>query len=106
MITNSKILNHYGKLNNNYEILNVDFNGKIEAGCIKAEAGDFAYQCLKKACEIKPKFIVTAPTSKEAMHLAGHRFCLGVQWHPEAYFAEDKTAANIFAAFVDACKQS
>ena len=42
----------------------------------------------------------------EAAHLAGHRFCLGVQWHPEAYFAEDKTAANIFAAFVDACKQS
>lgn len=74
LITNSKILNHYGKLNNNYEILNVDFNGKIEAGCIKAEAGDFAYQCLKKACEIKPKFIVTAPTSKEAMHLAGHKF--------------------------------
>ena len=74
LITNSKILNHYGKLKNNYEILNVDFNGKIEAGCIKAEAGDFAYQCLKKACEIKPKFIVTAPTSKEAMHLAGHKF--------------------------------
>ena len=28
LITNSKILNHYGKLNNSYEILNVDFNGK------------------------------------------------------------------------------
>ena len=29
---------------------------------------------MQKACEIKPKFIVTAPTSKEAMHLAGHNF--------------------------------
>ena len=28
----------------------------------------------KKACEINPKFIVTAPTSKEAMNLAGHEF--------------------------------
>ncbi len=40
----------------------------------------------------------------EAAHLAGHRFCLGVQWHPEAYFTEDNSAAAIFSAFVEACK--
>ena len=28
----------------------------------------------EKACEIKPKFIVTAPTSQEAMNLGGHKY--------------------------------
>jgi 4-hydroxythreonine-4-phosphate dehydrogenase len=74
IISNSKIINKYGKLNNNYEILEIDYDGKIEPSCISAEAGDFAFRCLEKACEIKPRFIVTAPTSKEAMHLAGHKF--------------------------------
>ena len=74
LITNQKILNAYGKLNNNYEILSVDYDAKIEQGKITEQAGDFAFRCLKKACDIKPKFIVTAPTSKEAMHLAGHLY--------------------------------
>ena len=74
IISNSKIINKYGTLNNNYEILEIDYGGKIDPGFISAEAGDFAFRCLEKACEIKPKFIVTAPTSKEAMYLAGHKF--------------------------------
>ena len=41
---------------------------------MRFQRGDFAFRALKTACEIKPKFIVTAPTSKEAMHLAGHNF--------------------------------
>jgi len=74
LISNSKILNYYGKLNDNYEIINVDYEGKIEPGKISATAGEFAFKCLKKACEIMPKKIVTAPTSKEAMHLAGYKY--------------------------------
>ena len=74
IISNSKIINAYGKLDNNYNILEVDYDGRIESGKITKSAGDFAFRALKKACEIKPKFIVTAPTSKEAMHLAGHKF--------------------------------
>lgn len=74
IISNQKILNTYGSLNNNYSIINIDYEGKIEPGCVTAEAGDFSFRCLKKACEIRPKFIVTAPTSKEAMFLAGHYF--------------------------------
>ncbi len=74
LITNQKILNKYGILNKKFEIISVDYNAKIEPGVISAEAGDFAFRCLQKACEIKPKFIVTAPTSKESMHLAGHRY--------------------------------
>lgn len=74
LVTNSKVLNTYGKIHNNYEIIDVDYAGKIQAGEVTADAGDLAYRLLEKACEIKPRYIVTAPTSKEAMHLAGHHF--------------------------------
>lgn len=74
IISNSKILNTYGRINNNYEIIEIDYDDRIVAGEVSASAGDFAFRALEKACEIKPKFIVTAPTSKEAMNLAGHKF--------------------------------
>ena len=74
IISNQKILNAYGKLNNNYELIEIDYDGRIEPGCVTAQAGSFAFKCLEKSCELKPKFIVTAPTSKEAMYLSGHKF--------------------------------
>lgn len=74
IVTNPKVLNAYGTLNQNYEIIPVDYTGKVDFGTVSAKAGDFAFRCLEKACEIKPKFIVTAPTSKEAMYLAGHHY--------------------------------
>lgn len=74
IITNSKVLNTYGKFHNNYEIVDVEYNGKVQAGIVSPDAGDFSYRLLETACEIKPKYIVTAPTSKEAMHLAGHHY--------------------------------
>jgi 4-hydroxythreonine-4-phosphate dehydrogenase len=74
LITNKKVLNTYGNLQNNYEIIEEEYSAKIRYGEVNAEAGDFSYRLLKKACEIKPRFIVTAPTSKEAMNLAGHKF--------------------------------
>lgn len=73
IISNSKILNTYGGLNG-YEIIEIDYPHKIEPGVISADAGDFAFRAIQRACEIRPKFIVTAPTSKEAMQLAGHHF--------------------------------
>ena len=74
LVTNPKILHKSGALKNDYEIVEIEYYGKIEFGKITAEAGEFSFKALKKACEIKPKFIVTAPTSKEAMYLAGHKF--------------------------------
>ena len=74
IISNKNVLNTYGKLEGNYEIIEVEPPLKIETGKITAEAGDFAFRCLEKACEIRPKYIVTAPTSKEAMYLAGHQY--------------------------------
>ena len=74
IISNSKVLNKAGTTNNNYEIIEVDYDSKIQYGEITPEAGDFAFRLLERACKINPKFIVTAPTSKEAMNMAGHKF--------------------------------
>ena len=74
IVSNSKVLNTYGHLQNNYEIIEVDYPARVRAGEVTPEAGDFSFRLLEKACEIKPKFIVTAPTSKEAMNLSGHKF--------------------------------
>jgi len=74
IVSNQKVINAYGRLNNNYEIVNVDYDSKIRPGIVDGKAGDFAFRCLEKACKIKPKFIVTAPTSKEAMHIAGYNY--------------------------------
>lgn len=74
LITNQKILDYYGKLEIPYEIINIDFNGYVNPSKITKESGEFSFKSLEKACEIKPKAIVTAPVSKEAMHLAGYNF--------------------------------
>lgn len=94
IISNPKILNTYGKLNNDYEIISIDYNGRIEPGCITADAGDFSYRALEEACRIKPGFIVTAPTSKEAMNLAGHKFA-GQTEVLEKFLAHDGQKAEM-----------
>ena len=75
IISNSEILNFYGKLNKDYEIAEIPYDiNEIRPGQITKEAGEFSFQALKKACEMKPKAIVTAPVAKNALHLAGHKF--------------------------------
>lgn len=74
IISNPKILDYYGTLNNSYEIISIPFEGEIQPGKLSKESGEFSFRSLKTACEILPKAIVTAPVSKEAMHLAGHKF--------------------------------
>ena len=74
IISNSKVLNTYGSLQNNYNMIEIDYPSKVIPGEVSAEAGEFAFRALEKACELNPKFIVTAPTSKEAMNLAGHHY--------------------------------
>ena len=72
IVSNKKILDFYGKLKNNYEIIEIPYDYDINAGEVTKEAGEFSFQTLKKVCEIKPKAIVTAPVAKNALHLAGH----------------------------------
>lgn len=74
LISNKKILDYYGKLEKDYEIIEIPFNSEIEPGRVSAECGEFSFQSVKKACEIGAKAIVTAPVAKNALYLAGHKF--------------------------------
>lgn len=79
LISNKDVLNFYGKLKTDYEIIEIGFDKKnILPGKITAESGEFSFKCLKKACEMGVNkeiySIVTAPVSKEALHMAGHNF--------------------------------
>lgn len=74
LVSNKKILDFYGELKRDYEIVEVPYDSEIEAGKVTKTAGEFSYQSLKKVCEMKPKAIVTAPVAKNALHLAGHIF--------------------------------
>lgn len=48
----------------------------------------------------------TAPDGLiEAVRLPGHRFVMGVQWHPEWQFAENPLSRALFAAFGDAARR-
>lgn len=79
LISNKSILNFYGDLKTDYEIIEINFNKQdIKPGQITKESGEFSFQCLKKACEMAKNgeisAIATAPVSKEALHIAGHKF--------------------------------
>lgn len=74
LISNSRVLDYYGTLNIPYEIIEIPYNEKIQCGKLMASSGEFSFKSLLAACQINPRAIVTAPVSKEALHLAGHKF--------------------------------
>ena len=84
LISNRKVLDFYfqkfrhselvSESLSKYELIEIPYNAEINPGKICAEAGEFSYSLVKKACEIKAKAIVTAPVAKNALYLAGHKF--------------------------------
>lgn len=74
LISNKKILNYYGRLDKDYEIIEIPFDSEIETGKVTAECGEFSFKSVKRACEIGAKAIVTAPVAKNSLYLAGHKF--------------------------------
>ena len=94
ILSNKKILDFYGKLNKNYEIIDIPYNTTITPGKITKESGEFSFLALKKVCEIKPKEIVTAPVAKETLHLAGHIYN-GQTEVLQKYLAHDNQLAEM-----------
>ena len=94
LISNRKILDFYGKLNKDYEIIEIPYNTEIEPGKVTAEAGEFSFLSVKKACEINPIAIVTAPVAKNALYLAGHKFN-GQTEILQIYLAHGKQSAEM-----------
>lgn len=70
-------------------------------GSTKMEVNSSHHQAVKdlgKGLEVS----ATAPDGViEAIELRGHKFCVGVEWHPEYLIKEEDE--NIFKAFVAAC---
>ncbi len=94
LISNRKIIDYYGAFNKNYEIIEIPYEDEVRPGEITGYAGEFSYQSLKKACDIKPKAIVTAPVAKNAMHLAG-RFYNGQTEVLDKFLAHDGQHAEM-----------
>lgn len=94
LISNKKILDFYGKLKNNYELIEIPYETEIKPGEVTKEAGEFSFQSVKKACEIRPKAIVTAPVAKNALYLAGHKFN-GQTEILQKYLAHDNQLAEM-----------
>ena len=74
LISNKRILDFYGKLNDDYEIIEIPYTTDIKPGQITKECGEFSFQSVKLACDIHPKAIVTAPVAKNALYMSGHKY--------------------------------
>lgn len=94
LISNQKILDFYGGLNFDCEIVEIPYVASVLPGVITRESGEFSFQAVKKACELRPKAIVTAPISKEAIQLAGYKFD-GHTEILEHYLARDNQKAEM-----------
>ena len=74
-------------------------DGEIQTGKITAVGGEWAYRAVKKAAEMvlagEADAIVTAPLSKEALHMAGHHF----EGHTEllAHLSDQRDAVMMLA---------
>lgn len=74
LVSNRKILDFYGGSDLECDIVEIPYDAEITPGRVTKESGEFSYRAVKKACELRPKAIITAPISKEALHLAGYKF--------------------------------
>ena len=57
--------------------------------------------------DLGAQLIVTAVSPDglaEGIEIPDHRFAVGVQWHPEEMQDHDQDMANLFRAFINACK--
>ena len=104
LITNKNILDYYNEryalsLEKDYDIIEVPYNkGDINPGKETEEAGEFAFKCIVKACNLavnkEIEAIVTAPVSKNAMKMAGHNYS-GQTEIIEQYIAQENQKADM-----------
>lgn len=79
--------------------------GRI-TGKKEAYVNSFHHQAI---CSLAKDLSLDAISEKdgqiEAFHMEGHRFLLGVQWHPEATHGADESSRLIFREFIRACEK-
>lgn len=73
-------------------------------GVVKIGVNSLHHQAVKAAA---PGAYITAYAPDgiiEGLELPDRRFALSIQWHPEDMYQCDKSAQNLFTAFVDAAR--
>lgn len=99
LFTNKKIIDFYGKLDKDYEIVEIPFEVEVIPGKIDKICGEFSFNAVKKACEYandkKISAIVTSPTAKCSMYMAGHNFN-GQTEILQKYLAKENQKAEMF----------
>lgn len=98
VISNKKILDYYGGLGVDVELIEVPYSGEVQPGKVSANSGEFSFKTLKKVCELRPKAIVTAPVAKNAMHIAGHNYNGQTEVLQEFLAKEGQLAEMLFVA--------
>jgi len=71
----------------------------------KVSVNSFHHQSVK---EVAPGFKITSITSDgiiESIEYCEHPFAVGIQWHPELMWKEDRQYLNIFKELVDIAKK-
>ncbi len=94
LVSNRKILDFYGGSSLNCELIEIPFDADVCTGMVTKESGEFAFKAVETACRFRPKAIVTAPLSKEAIQLAGHNFS-GHTEILEYFLARDEQKAEM-----------
>ncbi len=67
------------------------------------KVNSFHHQSVKDLAPSLEAAGFSADSLIEAVYLPGHKFFLGVQWHPEHLFRTNDDALKIFKAFANAC---
>ncbi len=99
IISNREVLDYYGKLDKEYEVIEIPYNRNfLSPGKVTKQSGEFSFQSIVKACEIKPKAIVTAPVAKNALHLAGHIYNGQTEVLQKYLAKENQLAEMLFVA--------
>jgi putative glutamine amidotransferase len=75
-------------------------------GAGEVEAQSWHHQAVRTAGEGLQVVARAADGVIEAMELPGHRWLIGVQWHPELSAATDPVQQRLFAALVAAARRT
>ncbi|WP_018130941.1 gamma-glutamyl-gamma-aminobutyrate hydrolase family protein [Effusibacillus pohliae] len=76
----------------------------LGAGTIRVNS--FHHQAVRR---VAPGFVVSATALDgviEAFESTGHRYVVGVQWHPENMWQRQPIFHKLFQAFVDSCEET
>ena len=68
-------------------------------------ANSLHHQAVDKVAPVLIPCATAEDGINEAVEHPSHRFCIGVQWHPEHMSSFSKTQRKLFLAFVTACKR-